>query len=54
MSIEKAIKNAATSLEMEGMHVDEQSKEWCRMLLENEITMEEYIRRVKEKVGVPA
>lgn len=54
MSIEKAIEIAAASTEMEGLQVDEQSKEWCRRLLRGEITMEQYIRMAKEKAGVPA
>lgn len=52
MSIENAIKNAAASVEMEGYHIDEQSKIWCRQLLRNEISMEEYIELVKIKAGV--
>lgn len=52
--IEKAIKNASASVEMEGFSVDEQSKIWCRKLLLNEITMEQYISLVKEKAGVNA
>ena len=51
-TIENAIKNAAASVEMEGYHIDEQSKEWCRQLLRKEITMEEYIALVKKKAGV--
>lgn len=53
-SIDKSIKNAVASVEMEGFHIDEQSKIWCRQLLLKEITMEEYIRRVKQKAGVRA
>ena len=51
-TIEKAIKNAAASVEMEGYHIDEQSKEWCRQLLRREITMEENTPRIKKKAGV--
>lgn len=51
-SIEKSIKNAAASVEMEGFQIDEQSKEWCRQLLRKEITMEQYILLVKKKVGL--
>ena len=51
-TIEKAINNAAASVEMEGYHIDEQSKEWCRQLLRKEITTEEYISLVKKKAGV--
>lgn len=51
-SLDKSINNAAASVEMEGFHIDEQSKVWCRQLLLKEITMEEYISRVKKKAGV--
>lgn len=51
-SIDKSINNAVASIEMEGFHIDEQSKIWCKQLLLNEITMEEYISKVKQKVGV--
>lgn len=49
---DKAIENAVASVEMEGYQIDEQSKEWCKKLLLNEITMEEYIELVKLKAGV--
>lgn len=53
-SYDKAIENAVASVEMEGCQIDEQSKEWCKKLLLNEITMEEYIELVKLKAGVTA
>lgn len=53
-SCDKAIENAVASVEMEGYQIDEQSKEWCKKLLLNEITMEEYIELVKLKAGVTA
>lgn len=52
MSVDKAIENAVASVEMEGFSVDEQSKEWCKQLLNNEITMEQYISLLKQSVGV--
>ena len=52
--IERCIKNATFSLEMEGFSVDEQTKEWCRRLLNEEITMEEYLAMAKAKAGVTA
>lgn len=52
--IDKAIKNASASVEMEGFSIDEQSKILCKKLLLNEITMEEYILFVKQKAGVNA
>lgn len=53
-SYDKAIENAVASVEMEGYQIDGQSKEWCKKLLLNEITMEEYIELVKLKAGVTA
>lgn len=52
--IEKSIDNAATSLIMEGFAVDEKEKIWCKMLLNKEITIDEYISLVKQKAGVTA
>lgn len=52
--IDKAIKNASASVEMEGFSIDKQSKILCKKLLLNEITMEEYILFVKQKAGVNA
>lgn len=50
--IEKAINNSLASIEMEGFYIDEECKEWCRQLMQNEITMDEYIERVKKQVGI--
>lgn len=52
MSIEKAINNAAASVEMEGYHIDEQSRILCRQLLEKQITMDQYIELAKQRAGV--
>ena len=54
MSIDKAINNAAASVEIEGYHIDEQTKEWVRLLLEEKITLEEYIALVMKQTGVTA
>ncbi len=54
MSIDKAINNAAASIEMEGYTIDDQCKEWCRQVLENKMTMEQYIQLVLEQAGVNA
>lgn len=54
MSIDKAIENSAASVEMEGYHIDKQCKDWCRKLLQGELTMEEYIVLVKQQAGVTA
>ena len=44
----------AASVEMEGYRIDEQCKDWCRKLLQGELTMEEYIVLVKQSAGVTA
>ncbi len=51
---EKAVNNAAASVEMEGFHIDKPYKDWCLKLLRKEITMEQYIDLVKNRVGVSA
>ena len=52
MSIDKSIKNAIASIEMEGYKIDNECVQWCKKLLENEINMEQYITLVKQKAGV--
>lgn len=52
VSLDRLIDNAAASVEMEGFRIDEQSRIWCKQLLSNEITMDEYIIRIKQKAGV--
>ena len=52
--IEVAINNAEVSLNMEGLFVSEQTKILCKKLLSQEITMEEYLKLVKQKAGVTA
>lgn len=50
--IEKSIRMATISLEMEGLHVDEQCVTWCRQMLSGDISPEEYLRLVTTKAGV--
>ncbi len=45
-AIEKSIRTAAASLEMEGFAVDPDCMELCQKLLADEITMEEYLVQV--------
>ena len=52
IDIERAINNAVANVEMEGFHVDEECKEWCREYLRNEITMDEYMKRLLDKFGL--
>ena len=49
-----SIIEAAASLEMEGFHVDEEAKRWCEQVLQNELSKEEYMKRVLAKAGVAA
>lgn len=48
VSTKQAIANAVASVEMEGFTVTAQQKEWCRKLLDKEITKEEYIRLIRD------
>ena len=52
IQIEKSIRTATASLEMEGFTVDEKAKLWCKKLLNNETTTEDYISLAKEKYGI--
>ena len=52
MSTDKVIENAVASVKMEGYQVDDECVQWCRKLLSNEITMEQYVALVKQKTGV--
>lgn len=49
-SVNKSIANAAASVEMEGFHVDDECRAWCRKLLMKEISFEQYLAYAKEKV----
>ncbi len=51
---EKAIKNAIASLEMEGFVVLPEYKALCEKLLNEEITMNEYISEIKSIQGINA
>lgn len=48
-AIEKSIRSASSSLEMEGFSVDPVCVALCRAMLAGEITMEEYLARVTPK-----
>lgn len=52
MSIDKAIETASASVKMEGYQIDTECVQWCKQLLEKEISMEQYIALVKQKSGV--
>ena len=51
---ERAINNAAASLETEGFVVLPEYKKLCEKLLNKEITMAEYIATVKTMRGISA
>ena len=53
-SINRSIANAAASVEMEGYHIDAESRDWCRMVLEDKMTKDEYLRLLMKKAGVTA
>lgn len=50
--IERSIRTAAVSLEMEGLRIDEQCVDWCRQMLSGEISPEEYMKLVTARAGV--
>lgn len=52
MSIDTAINSATASLEKEGLIVSDELKELCIRKINNEITMEEYIKLAMELKGV--
>ena len=45
-SLQKAMKNAEASINMEGLYVSNLSKELCEKLLKKEITFEEYMKQI--------
>lgn len=49
---ERAMDNAAASIEMEGFIVTAQYRELCKKLLNKEITLTEYIKAVTESKEV--
>lgn len=48
-AIDRSIRTAAASLEMEGFVVDSDHAALCRKMLAGEITMEEYLAHVTPK-----
>ncbi len=53
-AVNKSIANAVASVEMEGYHVDDECRVWCKKLLMKEISFEQYLAYAKEKVGASA
>ena len=52
MTVERAIRNAKASVEMEGFVISDETMELCRQLLEGKITDEEYRHRILVNAGV--
>lgn len=52
MLTDKLIENAIASVEMEGYQIDDDCIQWCKKLLGNEISLEQYIKLIKEKSGI--
>lgn len=52
MSIDTAVNSAAASLKIEGLIVSDELKALCIKKINNEITMEEYIKLAMELKGV--
>lgn len=50
--IERSIRTATVSLEMEGLRVNEQCIDWCRQMLSGKISLEEYLKLVTMEAGV--
>ena len=48
--IQKSIDNAEASINMEGYQIPDYCKELCKKLLNNEVTLEEYIKTITDKV----
>jgi len=52
MTIERAIQNAAASVEMEGFTISDETVALCRQLLEHKINFEEFLSTAFAKAGV--
>ena len=51
-SIERSIANAVASVEIEGLHIDTECIDWCRQVLLNQMSKEEYLKLLLKKAGV--
>lgn len=49
MSVTDSLNFGIANVEIEGLKVDSQMREWCWKLLENKITYDEYVALLKEK-----
>ena len=46
---DKFLNFGIANAEIEGLYVDDEMREWCKQLLNEEITYEEYISLLKER-----
>lgn len=53
-SVDRSVANAAASVEMEGYTIDEECRDWCRMVLLNQMSKEDYLHLLLKKAGVTA
>lgn len=53
-SIIRSVENTAAAVEMEGFRIDEECKDWCRLVLMNQISKEEYLNLLLKKAEVTA
>ena len=53
-SINRSIANASASVEMEGFRIDDECKDWCRLVLMDQMSKEEYLSLLLKKAGVTA
>lgn len=47
-SLQRAMKNAEASINMEGLNVSDRCKELCEKLMKKEITFEEYLKQITD------
>ena len=52
MTIERAMQNARASVEMEGFTISDETMALCRLLLEREISYDEFLNMAFAKAGV--
>lgn len=45
-ALQRAMKNAEASVNMEGLYVSDSCKRLCEMLLKKEITFDEYLKHI--------
>ena len=54
ITAERALNNAVASVEMEGFHVSEETKELCIQVLNGQMDFATYLALAKQRAGVAA